>query len=91
MERRSLTPHYVYVIQCEDGSFYTGCAKDVDSRMRLHMNGKGARYTRMHRPKKLVYVEEFNSRAEAMKKERKVKMLKRSQKLELINSRSKSK
>jgi len=86
-----LTPHYVYVIQCEDGSFYTGCTKNVDSRMRLHMKGKGARYTRMHRPKKLIYVEEFNSRAEAMKKERKVKMLKRSQKLELMNSRSKSK
>jgi len=91
MECRWLTPHYVYVIQCEDGSFYTGCTKNVDSRMRLHMKGKGARYTRMHRPKKLVYVEEFNSRAEAMKKERKVKMLKRSQKLELMNSRSKSK
>jgi len=85
-----LTPYYVYVIQCEDGSFYTGCTKNVDSRMKLHMNGKGARYTRMHRPEKLVYVEEFDSRAEAMKKERKVKMLKRAQKLELINSRGKS-
>jgi len=91
MECTWLTPHYVYVIQCEDGSFYTGCTKDLDSRVRLHMNGKGARYTRMHRPKKLVYVEEFDSRAEAMKKERKVKTLKRAQKLELINSQGKSK
>jgi len=90
MECMWLTPYYVYVIQCEDGSFYTGCTKNVDSRMKLHMNGKGARYTRMHRPEKLVYVEEFDSRAEAMKKERKVKMLKRAQKLELINSRGKS-
>jgi putative endonuclease len=79
-------PHYVYVIQCEDGSFYTGYTKDLDLRMNLHMNGKGARYTRMHRPKKIVYVEEFCSRAEAMKRERTVKISKHRQKLELINS-----
>ena len=54
--------------------------------MKLHMNGKGARYTRMHRPKKIVYVEEFRSRAEAMKRERKVKISKHRQKLELMKS-----
>lgn len=79
-------PHYVYVILCEDDSFYTGYTKDLNSRMKMHMNGKGARYTRTHRPKKLAYVEEFDSRAEAMKRERKVKMLKHHQKLKLINN-----
>jgi len=59
--------------------------------MKLHMNGKGARYTRTHRPKKLVYFEEISSRAEAMKRERKVKKLKHSQKLKLISSQIKSK
>ena len=82
-------PHYVYVILCEDGSLYTGYTKDLDTRMRLHMSGKGARYTRIHRPKKLVYAEESNSKAEAMKRERKVKKMKRSQKLKLINSQNK--
>lgn len=68
-------PYYVYVILCDDGSFYTGYTKNVDSRMRLHMNGKGARYTRMHKPRRLVYTEKFDSRAKAMKRERKVKKM----------------
>jgi len=83
--------YYVYVILCKDNSFYTGYTKDLDSRMRLHMNGKAARYTRMHKPKKIVYVEEFGSRAEAMRREKSVKRLKHSKKLELINSQNKPK
>jgi putative endonuclease len=74
-------PYYVYVILCQNGSFYTGYTKDLDARMKLHMNGKGARYTRMHKPKKLVYTEEFNTRTEAMKKERQVKSIRRREKL----------
>ena len=81
--------YYVYVILCKDNSFYTGYTKDLDLRMRLHMNGKAARYTRMHRPKKIVYIEEFGSRAEAMKREKWIKRLKHSQKLELIISQTK--
>jgi len=82
-------PYYVYVILCKDNSFYTGYTKDLDSRMRLHMNGKASRYTRMHRPKKIVYVEEFDSRAKAMKREKRIKRLKHSQKLALIKSQTK--
>ena len=81
--------YYVYVILCKDNSFYTGYTKDLDSRMRLHMNGKASRYTRMHRPKKIVYVEEFDSLAKAMQRERKVKRLNHNQKLALINSQTK--
>jgi putative endonuclease len=82
-------PYYIYVILCKGNTFYTGYTKDLDSRMRLHMNGKAARYTRMHRPKKIVYVEKFGSRAEAMKREKRIKKLKHGQKLELINSQTK--
>jgi len=82
-------PYYVYVILCKGNTFYTGYTKDLDSRMRLHMNGKAARYTRMHRPKKIVYVEKFGSRAKAMQRERKVKRLTHNQKLALINSQTK--
>ncbi len=89
MENRRLAPHFVYVLLCEDGSLYTGVTKDLNARMKLHMNGRGARYTRMHRPKKLVYVEELDSRAEAMKRERSIKRLKHIQKLELVDQRSK--
>lgn len=84
-------PHYVYVILCEDGSFYTGYTKNLDARMKLHVKGKGARYTRIHKPKKLVYSEEYNSRAEAMRRERKMKTLKHNQKLKLVNSKKKHK
>jgi len=84
-------PYYVYIILCKDNSFYTGYAKNLDSRMKLHLNGKAARYTRMHKPKKLVYVEEFSSRAEAMRSERRTKRLNHQQKLELINSHAKTK
>jgi putative endonuclease len=83
--------HFVYVVLCEDGSLYTGVTKDVDARMKLHVKGRGARYTRMHRPDKLVYVEEFGSRSEAMRTERRIKRLKHAQKLKLINSSGKSK
>ncbi len=84
-------PHYVYIILCEDGSFYTGYTKNLNARMKLHMKGKGARYTRIHKPKKLVYSEEYSSRAEAMRREKKMKTLKRNQKLKLVNSKKKHK
>jgi putative endonuclease len=79
----------VYVILCDDNSFYTGYTKNLDRRIRLHKNGRGARYTRTHKPKKLVYVEEFDSRREAMQRERKVKRLNHQQKLKLIKTKSK--
>ena len=53
--------------------------------MRQHENGKGARYTKMHKPKKLVHVEEFYSRAEAMKREKRIKRLNRREKLKLAS------
>jgi len=84
-------PYYVYIVQCKGDSFYTGYTKNLDLRMNLHMDGKGARYTRMHRPKKLIYVEEFNSRSEAMKREKRIKKLSHHQKLELIKSKTTSK
>jgi putative endonuclease len=82
-------PYYVYMILCEGNSFYTGYTGNLNSRMRLHNRGKGARYTKMHRPKKLVHVEEFHSRAEAMKRERRIKKLTHHQKLRLANRRKK--
>jgi putative endonuclease len=84
-------PYYVYIIQCKGGSFYTGYTKDLDARMKLHMSGKGARYTRMRKPKKLVYVETCGSRSEAMKKEKRIKRLSHHKKLELIKSKTRLK
>jgi putative endonuclease len=80
-----MTPYYVYIILCADNSFYTGYTKSVKTRMRLHLNGKGARYTRMHRPQDLVYVEEFGSRSEAMRREKRIKKLNHGQKMGLAS------
>ncbi len=80
-------PYYVYIILCNGGSFYTGYTKNVDERARLHANGRGARYTKMHQPKKVVHVEQFESRAEAMRREKALKKLSHKQKEDLIKSK----
>ena len=82
--------YYVYIIYCKDGSYYTGHAKDVEKRFDMHKNGRGARYTRMHEPEKLVYVEPFESRSEAMRRERKIKKLSHNKKQQLINNNNSS-
>ena len=76
-------PFYVYILQCEDRSFYTGYCKNLKSRVNSHIKGKGARYTRIHRAKKLVYSEEFATRIEAMRRERRIKRLSHDQKARL--------
>ncbi len=78
-------PYYVYVLLCKDGSYYTGHAKNVKHRIEQHKKGQGARYTRMHEPAKIVYVEEFNSRSDAMKREREIKSFSHSKKQRLVN------
>jgi putative endonuclease len=71
-----------------DGSFYTGYTKNLDKRTRLHESGKGARYTRTHKPKGVAYVELFDTRAKAMKREKAIKKLSHQQKLNLINTQN---
>lgn len=78
-------PYCVYVLLCEDGSYYTGYAKDLGSRVKQHMRGVGARYTRLHRPKRLVYTEEFDTIGEAMKREREIKKLSHKEKRKLAS------
>ena len=56
---------YVYILLCCDGSFYTGYTKDLDARTKHHQNGKGARYTKSHKPQKLAYYETFDSRSQS--------------------------
>ncbi|MGH2592513.1 MAG: GIY-YIG nuclease family protein [Anaerolineae bacterium] len=75
---------FVYMVECADGSLYTGWAVDVRRRVAAHNAGRGGRYTRMHRPVKLVYVEECDSRAAAMKREIAIKKMPRMKKLTLI-------
>jgi len=83
-------PYYVYILRCKDGSYYTGHAKDVEKRFEMHKKGRGARYTRMHEPEKLVYIEQFENRGEAMRRERRIKTLSHNKKQQLINNNNKS-
>jgi len=80
---------YVYMLLCSNGSFYTGYTKNIETRIQLHQNGKGARYTKIHKPQKLVYTEEHTSRSLAMKREREIKKLNHQQKHVLIDSKTK--
>ncbi|MEP7358479.1 MAG: GIY-YIG nuclease family protein [Anaerolineales bacterium] len=74
---------FVYIVRCADGSLYTGWAVDVDRRVKTHNAGRGARYTRSHRPVELVYSEELPTRTEAMKRELAIKAYSRAKKLAL--------
>ena len=71
---------YMYVVECSDGSYYTGYTTDVKRRLAVHNSGKGAKYTRARLPVKLIYVEGFDSKEEAMSAEALLKRKKRPQK-----------
>jgi len=71
----SAKPWYVYMIECGDGSIYTGVAVDVVARYGLHVAGKGARYTRSHPPRRLIAVQEQADRGTALRTERALKKL----------------
>jgi len=76
---------YCYIVECADGTYYTGWAIDPEKRVATHNKGRGARYTRTRIPVKLVYVEEMPDRKSAMKREIAIKKLKREGKGKLIS------
>ncbi|HCN61598.1 GIY-YIG nuclease family protein [Mammaliicoccus fleurettii] len=76
--------HYTYILECKDHTLYTGYTTDLERRLKVHNDGKGAKYTRIRRPVKLVYHEIFNNKSEALKREYALKQLTRKQKLALI-------
>lgn len=75
---------YTYILECSDGTLYTGWTSNIDQRLNVHNKGKGAKYTRARLPVKLVYVEENKTRSEAQKREANIKKLTRKEKKELI-------
>ena len=76
----------VYIVECSDGTLYTGVAKELDKRISQHNAGEGAKYTRARLPVKVVYTEQMANRSEAQQREYAIKQLKRSQKQALIIS-----
>ena len=71
---------YMYVVECCDGTYYIGYTTAVKKRIAVHNSGKGAKYTRARLPVKLIYVEGFDSKEEAMSAEALLKRKKRPQK-----------
>jgi putative endonuclease len=78
--------YYVYIAECADGTLYTGYTTDVESRVKTHNDGKGAKYTRSRLPVKIVYTEEYRSKSEAIRREIAIKRLRREKKIALITS-----
>ena len=77
-------PYFVYLIECEDGSIYTGITTDVKRRFREHVAGKGARYTRAHKAKRVIHMELHKTRSGALKREAAIKKMPRKKKLMVI-------
>ena len=79
-----MTTCYCYIVECADGTYYTGWAIDPEKRAEVHNKGRGAKYTKMRLPVKLVYVEQQPDRTTAMKRERAIKKMTRLQKQKLF-------
>ena len=80
----------VYILQCGDGTLYTGVTDDLLHRLEMHRAGKGAKYTRGRSPLTLVYQENAASCSEALKREYRIKQLTRAEKMKLIEAYNKT-
>jgi len=78
---------YCYIVECADGTYYTGWAIDPERRVAVHNKGLGAKYTKTRLPVKLVYIEELPDRKSAMKREIAIKRMERGRKTKLIQER----
>jgi putative endonuclease len=76
--------YFVYIIECKDGSFYTGITTDVARRFSEHKNKNGGHYTSSKKAVRVVYTEEHPDRSSALKREAKIKSWRREKKLSLI-------
>jgi putative endonuclease len=77
------TPWFVYILECADGTYYTGIAKDPQARFKAHASGRGARYTAAHKPLRIIFLEKQKDVSRAMKREIEVKRLPKKKKSRL--------
>lgn len=76
--------YFIYILECDDGTLYTGYTTDLDHRLQMHNEGKGAKYTRSRLPVRRVYDEVFDTKRAAMQREYAIKQLTKRQKQALI-------
>ena len=79
--------NYTYIVECSDGTLYTGWTNNLEKRLEAHNAGKGAKYTKTRRPVKLVYQEQFETKEEAMSREYHIKQLSRKEKMKLMKEK----
>ena len=79
--------NYTYILQCGDGTLYTGWTNNLERRVAAHRAGRGGKYTRSHLPVRPVYHEVLDTREAAMARERAIKAMTRAEKLALIQRR----
>ena len=72
---------FVYVLLCNDDSFYTGYTNNLEQRFTDHVNGKGGRYTRSHKPIRVIYTEQTSSKSDALRREMEIKSWTRNKKI----------
>ena len=78
-------PWFVYILECQDGSLYTGVTNNLDKRMKMHAEGKGSKYVDSKGFKKLLRTKECQSRSDAQKCECQIKKLQKWEKLNWFN------
>lgn len=78
---------YVYILQCADGTLYTGITNDLDRRLKAHNAGTASKYTRVRRPVAMVYREEADTKGDALRRELQIKSMSRQQKMSLFNNK----
>lgn len=78
---------FVYILECQDGTYYAGYTPDIENRLKLHNSGRGAKYTRDRRPVKLVWCKEYKYFKPAFITEKRIKHLTRVQKETLVNGK----
>ncbi|SFJ35007.1 GIY-YIG nuclease family protein [Thermoflavimicrobium dichotomicum] len=78
--------YYVYILECADGTYYTGITNHLKRRIKLHQQGKAARYTRGRLPVTLKYVEKVKNKSDALKREYQIKQMERKEKEQLIQT-----
>ncbi|MFO8233170.1 MAG: GIY-YIG nuclease family protein [Longimonas sp.] len=78
-------PHHVYILECADGTYYTGYTTDVERRVDEHNAGTAAKYTRGRTPVEVIHTETYDSQSAAMQREYAIKQLRRPAKEELVD------
>ena len=81
----------VYILECGDGTLYTGITDDLERRLKAHSEGKGAKYTRGRGPLKLRYREELPDKGAALKREYAIKQLSKTEKMALFSEKQQEK